>query len=189
VATSIAKTGILEGQLMIPITKWMPSLGVIDLFGPEAPTAKVVGNGILGALRDELGLMKFAAALPDYIKAAKKNALYDNCDPKEQGQKCFRPPRYKARPLNGIWASAPFLHNGSVPNLSELLKKPGERVAKFQVGSWEFDPINVGFSTEAGPNTSTFDTSEPNNSKLGHDYGTSLGDNEKSELIEYIKTL
>ncbi len=189
IATSVSKTGIMEGQLMIPITKWMPSLGVIDVFGPEAPTAKVVGNGILGALRDELGLVKFTSALPAYIKAAKKNALFDNCDPKEQGQKCLRPPRYKARPLNGIWASAPFLHNGSVPNLTELLKIPGERVAKFQVGSWDFDPVNVGFSTAAGPNTSTFDTSEPNNSKLGHDYGTSLGDNEKSELIEYIKTL
>ncbi|MGH8548621.1 MAG: di-heme-cytochrome C peroxidase [Methylococcales bacterium] len=189
VAKSIGKTGIMEGQPMIPITKWMPGLGVIDPFGPEAPTAKVVGNGILGALRDELGLVKFMALLPDYIKAAKKNALYDDCDPKEQGQKCFRPPRYKARPLNGIWSSAPFLHNGSVPNLSELLKKPGERVARFHVGRWDFDPVNVGFSTEGGPNTSEFDTSEPNNSNLGHDYGTNLSDNEKSELIEYVKTL
>jgi hypothetical protein len=188
-ATSIAKTGIMEGQPMIPITQYLPSLGVIEVFGPKAPTQKVVGNGILGVLREELGMIKLVSGLPDYVKAAKRNALFDKCDPKDQGAKCFRPPRYKARPLNGIWASAPFLHNGSVPNLTELLKKPDQRVAKFHVGSWEFDPVNVGFSTEGGPNTSEFDTSQPNNSNRGHDYGTGLSDTEKAELIEYSKTL
>jgi mono/diheme cytochrome c family protein len=188
-ATSIAKTGIMEGQPMIPITQYLPSLGVIEVFGPKAPTQKVVGNGILGVLREELGMIKLVSGLPDYVKAAKRNALFDKCDPKDPGAKCFRPPRYKARPLNGIWASAPFLHNGSVPNLTELLKKPDQRVAKFHVGSWEFDPVNVGFSTEGGPNTSEFDTSQPNNSNRGHDYGTGLSDTEKAELIEYSKTL
>jgi mono/diheme cytochrome c family protein len=188
-ATSIAKTGIMEGQPMIPITQYLPSLGVIEVFGPKAPTQKVVGNGILGVLREELGMIKLVSGLPDYVKAAKRNALFDKCDPKDQGAKCFRPPRYKARPLNGIWAAAPFLHNGSVPNLTELLKKPDQRVAMFHVGSWEFDPVNVGFSTEGGPNTSEFDTSQPNNSNLGHDYGTGLSDTEKAELIEYSKTL
>jgi mono/diheme cytochrome c family protein len=188
-ATSVSKTGIMEGQLMIPITKYLPSLGIIDVFGPVAPTQKVVGNGILGVLRDELGLVKFASGLPGYVKAAKSNALFENCDPKKEGVKCMRPPRYKARPLNGIWSSAPFLHNGSVPNLTELLKKPDQRMTKFHVGSWEFDPVNVGFSTDGGPNSSEFDTSQPNNSNRGHDYGTDLSDTEKAELIEYIKTL
>jgi len=188
-ATSISKTGIMEGQPMIPITQYLPSLGVIDVFGPQGPTQKVVGNGILGVLRDELGIVKFTSGLPGYVKAAKSNALFENCDPKKEGVKCIRPPRYKARPLNGIWSSAPFLHNGSVPSLNELLKKPDLRVAKFHVGSWEFDPVNVGFSTEGGPNTSEFDTSQPNNSNRGHDYGTNLSDAEKAELIEYIKTL
>jgi mono/diheme cytochrome c family protein len=188
-ATSVSKTGIMEGQLMLPITQYLPNLGIIDVFGPQAPTSKVVGNGILGVLREELGMIKFAAGLSDYVNAAKRNALFENCDPKVEGAKCIRPPRYKARPLNGIWASAPFLHNGSVPNLAELLKKPEQRVATFSVGRWEFDPINVGYSTEGGPNTSLFDTSQPNNSNRGHDYGTSLSDAEKAELIEYIKTL
>lgn len=189
VATSMAKTGIMEGQPMIPITSYIPSLGIIEKFGKQAPTGKVVGNGVLGVLREELGITRLLIGLRDYIKAAKKNALYENCDPKKQGEKCYRPPRYKARPLNGIWASAPFLHNGSVPNLWELLKKPDRRVTTFHVGSWEMDPINVGFSTEEGPATSKFDTSLPGNSNLGHDYRTDLSDDEKWELIEYIKTL
>ena len=189
VAKSTAKTGLLEGQPMLPLTKYLPSMGVIEVFGPVAPTAKVVGNGILGALRDELGLVKLGSLLPDYIAAAKKNALIDGCDVKTQGAACYKPPRYKARPLNGIWASAPFLHNGSIPNLTELLKKPEQRIAKFNVGSWEFDPINVGFSTAKETATSEFDTSLTNDSSRGHDYGTGLTDSEKVELIEYIKTL
>lgn len=59
---------------------------------------------------------------------------------------------YKARPLNGIWATAPYLHNGSVPNLWQLLQKPAERVTRFWVGSRQFDPINVGFITNEGLN-------------------------------------
>jgi len=96
---------------------------------------------------------------------------------------------YKARPLNGIWASAPFLHNGSISSLWELLKKPGDRMRQFHVGSEKLDPVHVGFSTNNGPLTSKFDTDLPGNSNQGHDYGTNLSDIEKSELIEYIKTL
>ncbi len=49
-------------------------------------------------------------------------------------------PAYKARPLDGIWATAPYLHNGSVPTLADLLKAPDERPKTFRVGSREFDP-------------------------------------------------
>ena len=54
---------------------------------------------------------------------------------------------YKARPLNGIWATGPFLHNGSVPTLAELLKTDSERVKEFYVGSWVLDPVNVGITS------------------------------------------
>lgn len=189
VSTRVGKTGILEGQMMIPITKYTPSLGLIDTFGAEAPIAKIVGHGVIGVIREEIGFIKLVKGLPDYIKAAKKNVLFPNCDPKKDGEKCFRPPRYKARPLNGIWSSAPFLHNGSVPNLWELLQKPDQRVDTFYVGSWVIDPKKVGFVTDNAPDTSLFDASLPANSNLGHSYGTNLGDEEKWELIEYIKTL
>lgn len=98
-------------------------------------------------------------------------------------------PSYKARPLNGIWATAPYLHNGSVPNLWELLKPANERVKKFYVGNKEFDTKRVGFKTNKTKHSSLFDTSLYSNKNSGHEYGTKLSDKEKKELIEYLKTL
>jgi hypothetical protein len=98
---------------------------------------------------------------------------------------------YKARPLNGIWASAPYLHNGSIPNLDELLKRPHERTkAVFKVGSREFDPVKVGFRTDSGED---FNPTLPGNLNLGHDYGhdngRSFSEQERQQLIEYMKSL
>ena len=60
-------------------------------------------------------------------------------------------PAYEARVLHGIWATAPYLHNGSVPSLWELLKPAKERKPTFKVGSRVFDPKNVGYDTEQSP--------------------------------------
>lgn len=98
---------------------------------------------------------------------------------------------YKARPLDGIWATAPYLHNGSVPNLYQLLLPARERVKKFYVATREFDPVNVGFTTDEQGGTFEFDTSLDGNSNAGHDtYGTdSFTDEQRFQLIEYLKTL
>lgn len=93
---------------------------------------------------------------------------------------------YKARPLNGIWATAPFLHNGSVPTLEELLKPAADRMPTFHVGSRSFDPVSVGFDTEQGP--FLFDTRQPGNSNAGHDFGFPDPQKRKA-LIAYLKTL
>jgi len=95
---------------------------------------------------------------------------------------------YKARPLNGIWATAPYLHNGSIPNLDELLKPAADRSPKFHVGSREFDPTRVGFQTDKG---FLFDTSLPGNSNQGHEYGTDdmKDDQKRAALLEYLKSL
>ncbi|MDH5178712.1 MAG: di-heme-cytochrome C peroxidase [Gammaproteobacteria bacterium] len=96
---------------------------------------------------------------------------------------------YKARPLNGIWATAPYLHNGSIPNLYELLLPPAERKKTFHIGSREFDPVNVGFVSEPGRGFE-FDTTKPGNSNAGHDYkNKSLNKQDRMDLIEYMKTL
>jgi hypothetical protein len=120
---------------------------------------------------------------------------------------------YKGRPLNGIWASAPYLHNGSVPTLYDLLlpaklqqsRTAGEadrsisgplRPEVFGVGSQEFDPVKVGFVTDPAANPFLFRvndavTGEPilGNLNSGHEYGTSLGEEQRLELLEYLKTL
>lgn len=66
---------------------------------------------------------------------------------------------YIARPLNGIWATAPYLHNGSVPSLYDLLLPQEQRPTTFYTGSHEFDPSRVGYLTAPGPdNAFLFDT-------------------------------
>lgn len=96
--------------------------------------------------------------------------------------------KYKARPLNGIWATAPYLHNGSVPNLLELLKPASERRTTFSVGNREFDTEKVGFKSDGG-GSFKFDTTLPGNSNSGHEYGKTLSPTEKLQLIEYLKSL
>lgn len=105
----------------------------------------------------------------------------------------FPLPGYKARPLNGIWATAPYLHNGSVPTLYDLLTKPADRPTTFLVPQGHFDPVKVGLAQDAGG--FEFNVVSPDganivgNSNAGHDYGTSLSETDKRALIEYLKSL
>jgi len=96
---------------------------------------------------------------------------------------------YKARPLNGIWATAPFLHNGSVPNLRALLDKPADRPKTFVLGGWEYDPTVVGYAPYGGSHAFSFDTSKKGNSNAGHIWGTDLTPEQKDALVEYMKKL
>ena len=105
-------------------------------------------------------------------------------------------PSYKAGPLAGIWATGPFLHNGSVPTLYDLLSPEAERPKQFWVGSTRFDPVKVGFLSAASDLTEAerarlflFDTSRRGNANTGHAYGAGLSHEQKLELIEYLKTL
>ncbi len=109
------------------------------------------------------------------------------------------PLAYKARPLNGIWATAPFLHNGSVPNLYEMLLPASERSQQFYLGTKEFDPKFVGYKTDKIKGGFLLDTSVNGNFNTGHEFkgngqgegviGTELSDNERWALVEYLKTL
>ncbi|MDP1680904.1 MAG: c-type cytochrome [Burkholderiales bacterium] len=99
---------------------------------------------------------------------------------------------YVAQFLDGIWARAPYLHNGAVPTLRDLLTPPAQRPAVFWRGYDVYDPVQVGFITQ-GPqaerNGYRHDTNARANSNRGHDFGTRLPETEKSALIEYLKTL
>lgn len=101
---------------------------------------------------------------------------------------------YESRVLQGIWAAAPYLHNGSVPTLADLLKPAVDRTKVFQVGP-AYDLENVGLAQPQpdGAVTSTFyaNTDDLNSgySNAGHEYGTDLESNEKEALLEYLKTL
>lgn len=103
-------------------------------------------------------------------------------------------PGYKARPLNGIWATPPFLHNGSVPTLWHLLQTTENRPTKFYVGSAEYDPSLVGLANIDGPKGQKFTVTQPNGDLIlgnwngGHEYGTDLTNQEKMAIIEYVKS-
>ncbi|TVP49340.1 MAG: hypothetical protein EA350_02305 [Gemmatimonadales bacterium] len=77
---------------------------------------------------------------------------------------------YKARPLAGIWATPPFLHNGSVPTIYALLSPVAERPTTFSVGSRAFDPDRLGLREPASGRWFTFDTSLPGNHNTGHEF-------------------
>lgn len=113
------------------------------------------------------------------------------------------PLAYRARPLGGMWATPPYLHNGSVPNLYQLLSPVEKRDKHFFVGSREFDPKYVGYATAAFEGGFEYLTDQPKdphpgNSNAGHEFrngrgtgviGPELNDQERWDLIEYLKTL
>ncbi len=133
-------------------------------------------------------------------------ALHEGCPKKEMGSACYEDSRpilrprdwalgYVATPLDGIWARAPYLHNGSVPTLYHLLV-PSQRPQRFIVGSMLFDTEMVGFEWQKPmENTEVYETGRPAQMSGGHDTVTYLGldweaETEKRlDLIEYMKTL
>lgn len=107
---------------------------------------------------------------------------------------------YKPRPLEGVWATPPFLHNGSVPTLYDLLSE--NRPNRFYVGTRQFDPVRVGYVAAADPGATPirgeflFDTTVTGNSNRGHEFngqfqnggiGPKFTEEQKWDLIEYLK--
>jgi hypothetical protein len=167
--------------------------------------------------------MLFSLALMSLVDHVNTKAMEDRSLPETARTKlrglrknCPNParePQYRARPLNGVWATAPYLHNGSVPSLYWLLKPAAERPKQFCIGSRDFDPHEVGYRVVASDawscnkgetlfSTTGSDRSPINgNSVLGHSLegtpgpgkpgviGRTLTDQERFDLIEYLKTL
>ncbi|WP_214509602.1 di-heme-cytochrome C peroxidase [Pseudomonas brassicacearum] len=106
---------------------------------------------------------------------------------------------YKARPLAGVWATPPFLHNGSVPTIYQLLSPQDERATAFYKGNFEYDPRHLGYRTEAFTNAFLFDTRITGNHNSGHEFragergngviGRLLQPQERWALLEYLKVL
>ncbi|HEU5256804.1 MAG TPA: hypothetical protein VFU28_12485 [Vicinamibacterales bacterium] len=99
---------------------------------------------------------------------------------------------YTSVPLDGLWMRAPYLHNGSVPTLADLLEAVDQRPRLFWRGYDVFDGTRVGFdsfSAEAKRLGTPFDVSRPGNSNAGHTYGTTLPADQKRALVEYLKSL
>jgi cytochrome c5 len=131
------------------------------------------------------------------IKESVKNGDYD---PDTAARPYASLHAYKGRSLNGIWATAPYLHNGSVPTLWDLLLPAAQRPKSFQVGAREFDPDKVGFRS-AGYDGTNFNSSlQRGNQNTGHDKyclpdeketpeGGCLTEKQRRDLIEYLRSL
>jgi hypothetical protein len=104
--------------------------------------------------------------------------------PKEFGVRATG--KYWAATLNGVWARSPYLHNGSVRTMEELLTAPGARAKTFHRGSKVYDERSLGYTDDGAY---VLDTNTSGNSNSGHDYGTNLSPTQKHDLIEYLKTL
>ena len=189
------KTAIISGA---PLPVAGPSLDLVQ----HAVTGALIGHKVElvdAAVQDLFG---FAPGLPQpgfKPRAAPGVSAKDARRAACLGFKQPNPPNivYKARPLQGIWATAPYLHNGSVPTLYDLLLPPSQRPATFFVGTRQFDPDKVGFLTaKSDENSFEFDTVDATgkpidgNSNAGHDYGNaSFSDEDRKALIAYMKTL
>jgi hypothetical protein len=109
---------------------------------------------------------------------------------------------YQAPPLDGIWATAPYLHNGAVPTVYEVLSskaRPRRFTRSYHTGAEDYDPVKLGWKyREAGPpdpnlpareRRKVYDTTQPGRGNGGHTFGDELSDYERMAVIEYLKTL
>ncbi len=168
-----AKTGVLEGR--------KKGLGD-EVLGAEASGVEILTHMVIGTILAQPG-----AAIEEQLLAWAEHRGTFSDAPGKLGSDHLK--AYRARALNGIWATAPYLHNGSVPTLYELLLPPDERVERFTTGRYEFDPKQVGIVHTPFEGGFTFDTTIPGNLNGGHIYGTELGDADRWALVEYLKTL
>lgn len=182
------KTGVLEGAKIPFIAKPLK---------PVDTAFNVLGTSVIGSI-----LQHYVPVLMKTEDQAQVKGVQSLFTPETESLKdAFISPTldaapsyaYESRVLEGIWAAAPYLHNGSVPTLAELLKPAAERVSSFKVGP-KYDTVNVGLAagqTRFDYTLQTTDCSDRNsgNSRCGHEFGTTLSADEKKALLEYLKTL
>lgn len=129
-----------------------------------------------------------------YALCVNQNLLYAGY-PEERFSHFRKTNGYANSPLDGLWLRAPYLHNGSVPTLRDLLEPANKRPKSFFRGDDVYDRTNVGFVSnvpeENGRKYFFYDTTLAGNGNFGHEgreYGTELPAAEKQALIEYLKT-
>ena len=160
---------------------WAPVVGSYGLLGPDGKAAAAT----LIALTTQFVMQKFFVTegfTPPQMLAY--IGFRESLTPSTQ-----QLTTYKARPLSGVAFTAPFLHNGSVPSIYELLLPPDERSQQFWVGHTKYDPVRLGFQQRRTRGAVRFDTTVLGNGNGGHTYGTQLADAERMALIEFVKTL
>jgi hypothetical protein len=176
-----------------------------DITSNATLTILELSKNQLAGLRDVIRSAIYSVVQSVIYPSAVRDKLKDlrdqltTCATFIEASRAFDPesalPLYKARPLNGIWAAAPYLHNGSVPTLYDLLLPQKERPETFGYVDGEMDLVKVGLKDQTGhPNAFQFKVFDEGfmvkgNWNGGHEYGVSLTTEEKMELVEYLKGL
>ena len=171
----------------------LATLKTIKAGQPDSITAVVdaLAENILAGLDEAPADQKLmmVAKFIDALRQKQEEWKAEKRKSSDKKQDCSALPLcYKARPLNGVWATAPYLHNGSVRTIRQLLI-PSERQITFNVGSREYDPKTLGFE-DAGK--FVIDTRLKGNFNTGHDFYGSYFDANRDELkglMEYLKSL
>ena len=193
------KTGMMSGA-RIPF--------VVDTLGDEAPAFTVLKTAVLGAIiQQKLGGRSDVESIGEEVLAELAPEQIDRdivelrgafpellaADPAAESTPGQDACKYEARVLEGIWAAAPYLHNGSVPTLADLLKPAAERPESFSMGP-AYDMEKVGIAAEQSAFgksivTTGCDDLSSGNSRCGHEWGVHLAEEEKRALLEYLKSL
>ena len=197
-----AASGVLAG------TQQPPVIG--QVLGATADEAAILGNAVIGTLLQDLWTHRaplasrkrngtWQAVDADFHSLLSTNIDVALIEINVQIKDAFaKPPKtsgaaYESRVMRGIWAAAPYLHNGSVQSLAELLTPLAVRRKSFAVGP-AYDPVAVGLANEQ-PGVGTVFTVGPctgpdgGNGNCGHEFGTDLPIPDKHALIEYLKKL
>ena len=222
VQMGVGGMGTDPGQSHVLMLRTVEVPGFLDL-EPDRDLAKRWGcSGVPASTTTDIS---FAIALMIMVEKTSDKWMEDHKLTDDQKQALWRSRKncpnpgdakqthYRARPLNGVWTTAPYLHNGSVPSLYWMLTPAAERPKQFCMGTRDFDPQQVGFHVDAGEKQSCrhgetlFSAVDsqgmpiPGNSNLGHSLegtpgpgkpgviGRLLTDDERYDLIEYLKTL
>ncbi|RMG26988.1 MAG: hypothetical protein D6730_08070 [Bacteroidetes bacterium] len=141
---------------------------------------------------DEVGTDPYYAL---YALQSPGNAWYNQSWFAQTPPKAYSKPSYGyvAPPLDGIWATAPYLHNGSVPTLEALLdsrKRPTYWQRSKQEGAYDIQAPGLPYREKAsGAGKRTYNTRLPGYGNQGHTYGDTLSQAERKALIAYLKTL
>ncbi len=156
-------------------------------YGADMSSLEMLGDLVRGAItaKPDAAIKSLALSKLHGVEKSSKQGQHRKPTDKDPNADLLA---YKARPLNGIWASAPYLHNGSIPNLYALLLPPASRPQRFSVGRWEYDPKNVGYVSD-GQVPFVVDTTLSGNRNSGHEYGTKLSEEDRWALVEYLKGL
>jgi hypothetical protein len=185
------------GALVIPPTAYTAAEAQLlqDCAGVKAGGA-FVGNSFARTVQVAVDSIKQSAYVAAGVDASEQRRMEDL---DQRGSVAWRDTLlatqapdgpYAARPLYGIWAAAPYLHNGSVPTLYDLLLPPAQRPKTFALGERDYDPVKLGFvvTTACSQQDCLVDTTRTGDGNGGHLWGTTLSEADRMALLEYLKT-